>query len=210
MRLLALVFLVFVVACTTTKKPKLEVLDGLEAQAVTDLQQGNLAAADEKLNKVLADSPQRWRSLNALGILHSFKNEIPQAQASFASADSISPNNPAVLNNWGLALAIDNRYDEAIAKLMQAVEVAPPTTRTQPELNLALIYALSGNEKPAEIILHRYMTPAKIRENMKFYRGLRKDQQKSRQVLQNAYGVPQMQVPVEDPPVPLLPAPAQN
>lgn len=174
------------------------------------LQQGDLAGASDKLNQVLADSPQRWKSINAIGILHSLKNEIPQAEASFASADSISPNTPAVLNNWGLALAIDGHYDEAIAKLMQAVEVAPTETRAQPEMNLALVYALSGNEKPAELILHRYMDPAKIKENMKFYRGLRKDQEKSRQVLQKAYGMPQMDAPPAGEPQTLLPPPAMH
>ena len=209
MRVLALFLLTLIVACSHTQKPKPEALDGLETQGVAALQQGDLGGAAEKLNQVLADSPNRWKSINAIGILHSLKNEIPQAQASFASADSISPNNPAVLNNWGLALAIDNHYDEAIAKLMQAVEVSPPDTRTQPEMNLALVYALSGNEKPAEIVLHRYMDPAKIKENMKFYRSLRKDQQKSRQVLQKAYGMPQMDAPAESMPQ-TLPAPAAH
>ena len=211
MRFLLLLSLVFVVACASTpKKSKSEMLDGLETEAVTELQQGNLDAANDKLSKVLADAPQRWKSLNAMGILHSFKNEMPQALASFAAADAASPNTPAVLNNWGLALAMENRYDEGVAKLMQAVEVSPPATRTQPEMNLALVYALSGNNKPAEMILHRYMDASKIKENMKFYSGLRKDREKSRQALQNAYGMPLPEAPGGNEPQSIFPSAIHN
>jgi Tfp pilus assembly protein PilF len=119
-------------------------------------------------------------------MLHAFKNQMPQSESFFAAADSASANNPAILNNWGLALAMDGRYDQALAKLMQAVEVAPQEKRVQPEMNLALVYGLMGKESQASMILRRYMEPKKITENITSYRAIRSNREKARQALQNA------------------------
>ena len=187
MKKLSLIAFLLLAACMQPKQPT---ADMIEQEAINDLQQGKLEIAAEKLNKILTTSPERWKSFNAKGILHSFRNELPQAESAFAAANAISSNNVVILNNWGLALAMDQRYDEAIAKLMQAVEAAPQQSRSQPEMNLAMIYALSGNEKPAEMILRRYMAPEDIEGNMKFYRSVRRDREQSRRALQKSYGLP--------------------
>jgi Flp pilus assembly protein TadD len=83
---------------------------------------------------------------------------------------------------------MDGRYDEAIARIMQAVEMAPQEKRMQPEMNLAMVYGLAGKEKQAEIILRRHMEPNKAADNLKAYRAIRKDHEKARQMLQNAAG----------------------
>jgi len=186
-------------ACAPIKQQPQPTPDLLEQQALIELQQGNLDSAAQKLNTILTKEPQRIKSLNAMGIISSLKNNPAQAAASFTAADIASPNTPAILNNWGLALAMDGHYDEAVAKLMHAVEIAALEHREQPEMNLALVYALSGNEKSAEVILHRYMEVDKIRENLKFYRSLHKNPEKSRQALQNAYGLPQPEAFTEQP-----------
>ena len=209
-KLYSLLFCLLIAACSMVTKQQPQPPALLQEQAITELQQGNLDSATDKLNTVLTKEPQSWKALNAMGIIYSLKNNLPQAESSFAAADAANPNNTPVLNNWGLALAIDNRYDEAIAKLMQAVEVSPPENRTQPEMNLALVYALSGNDKSAQLILHRYMEPAKIKENMKFYSSLRKDREKSRQALQNAYGLPQPEAPTGSEPQSIFPPSFHN
>lgn len=178
----------FVASCAPMQKQPVQTADMLEQQGLAEMERGNFDPAIEKFNAVLKKEPTRWKTLNAIGMLHAFKNQMPQSESFFAAADSASPNNAAILNNWGLALAMDGRYDEALARLMQAVETAPQEKRAQPEMNLALVYGLMGRESHASAILRRYMEPNKITENIKSYRAIRSNREKARQMLQNAAG----------------------
>lgn len=188
MKYIAIVFCLFVAACVPMKKQPVQTADMIEQQGLAEMEKGNFDPAIEKFNAVLKKEPTRWKTLNAIGMLHAFKNQMPQAESFFAAADSASANNPAILNNWGLALAMDGRYDEALARLMQAVEVAPQEKRAQPEMNLALVYGLMGRESQAAGILRRHMDTKKIAENIKSYRTIRSNREKTRQALQNAAG----------------------
>jgi Flp pilus assembly protein TadD len=196
MKYITIVFCLFVAACAPMKKQPVQTADMLEQQGLAEMEKGNFDPAIEKFNAVLKKEPTRWKTLNAIGMLHAFKNQMPQSESFFAAADSASGNNPAILNNWGLALAMDGRYDQATAKLMQAVEVAPQEKRMQPEMNLALVYGLMGKESQASMVLRRYMEPKKITENIKSYRAIRSNREKARQALQNA-ATPVPTTPVE-------------
>lgn len=195
MKKLALICCLIVLAGCQSSKKSPQALEQLELQGISNLQSGNLDAAQQTLQTVLSDSPDRWKSYNALGIVQSLKNDFAGAEVSFAKANSFNPDNPAVLNNWGLVQAMNDHYEDAIARLMQAVEAAPTDNRTQPEMNLAMIYALSGNEKSAEVILHRYLTPDKIKKNLSFYASLRSDRDKAQAAIQKAYQAPQTILP---------------
>ncbi len=172
--LCTLIVLLGVAACVPMQKQPALTTDMLEQQGLAEMEKGNFDPAIESFNKVLKKEPTRWKTLNAIGMLHAFKNQMPQAESFFVAADKTSQNNPAILNNWGLALAMGGRYDEAVAKLMQAVDITPQEKRAQPEMNLALVYGLMGREKQAEMILRRHMEPNKAAANLKAYRAIRK------------------------------------
>ena len=168
-------------------------IDAIEGQALAEMNMGKFDLAVDKFNKVLAKDGTRWRTLNAIGVLHTLKGQLPQAGQFFAAADAASPGNPAVLNNWGIAYGIAGNSPEAVSRLMQAVEAAgaDPQKREQTEMNLAMVYALSGNDRAAEPILRRYLDPEKARKNLQTYAKIRRDRQQSRQLLEKSFGTPE-------------------
>ncbi len=74
-----------------TKPPVLATASPLVNEAYRDLYSGNLDAAEEGLNRALADNPNDADALAALGIIRLRRNEFAGAEEAFARAIEIAP-----------------------------------------------------------------------------------------------------------------------
>ena len=83
---------------------------------------------------------------------------------------AVDPDNLKLLNNYGLSLALQSRHDESIAILKQAAQhIDAGAAHRQ---NLAMAYALSGNEIMSSRLLSIDSGPELTNENLNYYRVL--------------------------------------
>jgi Flp pilus assembly protein TadD len=151
-------------------------LDAAEGRALTLMATGKTVDAGRAFSDIMDKDPNRWRTLNALGILFVTKDMIPEAMAYYTEALKHSPDNPAVLNNVGLSQAVDHQYPRAIEALQQSASFAKtPQQRKQIDLNLAMVYGVSGDLDTAKEIAAKYLDGAALDNNLGLYAHLSKD-----------------------------------
>ncbi len=151
-------------------------LDVTEGYGLTLMASGKISDAGQAFSEVVEKDPKRWRTLNALGILFVTKNMIPEATAYFTEANNQSPDNPAVLNNAGLSFAVDRNFPRAIEALQHASRVSKsPLQRKQVELNLALIYGVSGDFDMAREVAGKHLEGPALENNLGLYAHLAKN-----------------------------------
>jgi Flp pilus assembly protein TadD len=162
-------------------------LDIAEGRALTLMGSGKVTEAGQAFSQVLERDKRRWRTLNALGILFTSKNLVPEAIAYYTEALNVSPDNSAVLNNVGLSYAIDRQFERALAALEQGVRVSKaPAQRKQIDLNLALVAGVSGNFDAARDIASKYYEGAALDNNLGLYAHLAKDDALAKSYLNSA------------------------
>jgi Flp pilus assembly protein TadD len=152
-------------------KDEPENIDAMEGKALTLLAKGETKESKDLFQNVLKKDKERWRTMNAIGILFVL-NDMPQeALAYYNQALKVRPGEPATLNNLGLTYALDANYDSAIDALQRAAgkldEKDPERQRV--DLNLALVYALSGEMDRAEDVAGKHLSGAALNNNMGFY-----------------------------------------
>jgi len=113
---------------------------------------------------------QDWRSRSALGVAYDRLGDAKRAEEAYQDALKISPENPAVLNNFALSRAMAKDLPAARDLLQRAVASAGADVRVRQ--NLALIYALSGDMGKAESLTLRDLPPDLARETLSYYREL--------------------------------------
>ncbi len=89
------------------------------------------------------------------------------AQDAYQQALILSPENPSILNNLALSLAISGRLPEGLAMLKDLVR--RPGVSPQVRQNLALLHALTGNEAAAEELGKEDLSEEDVRQNLKYY-----------------------------------------
>ena len=151
-------------------------LDVAEGRGLCLMAAGKVEDAGRAFAEVLEKDAKRWRTLNALGILFVSKNLIPEAIAYYTEALNQSPDNPAVLNNVGLSLAIDRQFPRAEEALQQAARLSKsPAQKKHITLNLAMVYGTAGDLDTARDIAARYLEGAALDNNLGLYAYLAKD-----------------------------------
>ncbi len=152
-------------------------LDAKEGKALAMVMDGDFEKAKSILNEVIGKDSKRWRSVNALGIIAAVNNNTQGAIEYFRKASDINPNSPSVLNNIGLALAINRDYEGAV----KALELASANTREgtnerkQADLNLSLVYGVSGQTDKAAMYARKHLKEAEVYNNLGYYAHLAKD-----------------------------------
>jgi Flp pilus assembly protein TadD len=134
------------------------------------LASNQLPEAVRLLRRASELNPQDWRSRSALGVAYDRLGEPKRAEESYQDALRISPENPAVLNNFALSRAMTHDLTGARDLLQRAVASAGADLRVRQ--NLALIYALSGDMGKAESLTLRDLPPELARETLAYYREL--------------------------------------
>jgi len=151
-------------------------MDIAEGRALCLMATGKTVDAGRAFSAIMEKEPTRWRTLNALGILFVTKNMIPEAMSYYTEALKHSPDNPAILNNVGLSQAVDHNYPRAIEALQQASRVSKnPAQRKEVELNLAMVYGVSGDLDTAKELAGKYLEGPALDNNLGLYAHLSKD-----------------------------------
>lgn len=119
---------------------------------------GRLREADEVLSR--AHSPERpdWRILSAQGTVADQLGEHARAQQIYQAALKIAPNEPTVLSNLGLSLALSRQLPEAERVLREAAAAGGSDVRVRQ--NLVLVLGLQGRFAEAETLARQDQSPA--------------------------------------------------
>ena len=152
-------------------------VEALEGKGLALMDKSQFQAANDALMKVLEVDASRWKTLNALGVTSSLIGEHDLALDYYMSAMQMSSDNPVVMNNLGLEHAFLRNYQSAIGFFNRALtRVGGDKDKTrQIDMNLALVYGISGKSDEAENILRKYMDEAKVYNNLGIYAHLAND-----------------------------------
>jgi len=114
MKCARLLFLFFLVGCTTTIKPVNQEAAGINVQlGVAYLQQGNTARAKVKLVQALKQAPNWPPALDAMGLFLAKIGNMNEAEKYHLRALSIAPKDSDVQNNYGTFLCRAGRLKQA-------------------------------------------------------------------------------------------------
>ncbi len=149
----------------------------LENKGLCLMNMGEFSDASKVFGEVMKADSKRWRTLNGIGILFAMKSMDKEAIAYYRAALAQSENNPTILNNMGLTLAMGRQYNRAEDVFMRAKRHLPTDSqeRKNVDLNLALIYAISGKLDEAERTAAPHLSKAALYNNMGFYAYLSKN-----------------------------------
>jgi Flp pilus assembly protein TadD len=123
---------------------------GLAALAVARVVTRNRDWKDEVVlfRQTLAVSPDAYAIHTDLGKVYWDRDQRSLAEQEWQTAAELSPNTPVTLNNLGLLLTSEHRYDEAISNLRRAIQVSPSDTMAH--LDLGIAYDELGRRHDAE------------------------------------------------------------
>lgn len=134
---------------------KAQLSDGLPDKAV------------KNLTKAIEMGASYWRTYSALGAAKDRLENYEGAQKAYEKASLLSPENPLIINNQALSLALSGQLKSAI-KLLESVVSRPGTT---PKLrqNLAMLHALDGDLKAAKSLGRVDLTDSEVQKNLEYY-----------------------------------------
>lgn len=119
---------------------------------------GRFQEADDVLSR--AHSPERpdWRILSAQGTVADQLGDHKRAQQIYQSALKLAPNEPTIMSNYGLSLALSRNLPEAERVLAEAAASERADVRVRQ--NLVLVLGLQGRFGEAETLARRDQGPA--------------------------------------------------
>ena len=163
-------------------------MEALEGKGLSLLALGDITQASRALEQVLALDGRRSRTLNAIGVLFTAKNMLPEAVAYYDEALKHTDMPVSVLNNKGLTLAMQRQYRSSIEAFERARARLAKTDkrRNQLELNEALVYGLAGNMDKAEALAKPHLSEPALYNNLGFYAKLANDQKLAKAYLNKA------------------------
>jgi len=149
----------------------------LENKGLALMGTGEFAEAGTAFGEVMKTDPNRWRTLNGIGILFAMKGKYDGAVAYFQAALNVSTDNPSVLNNAALTYAIDRQFYRAYDAFGRAKRHLEPGSAEMKriDLNLALVYAVDGKLDEAEQTATPHLSKEALYNNMGYYSTLAKN-----------------------------------
>lgn len=161
----------------------------LEGKSLCYVQDGDFKTASELLTQIINKDATKWRAINALGIIYAINGQKKESLEYFNMALQISPNNPTILNNMGLAMAFSGDFDngrKTIEKSLTLIGSNDTNKRKTIEFNLALVYGISGKMNEAEKILSKYLERPAVLNNLGFYANLANNKNEAKKYLSDA------------------------
>jgi Flp pilus assembly protein TadD len=137
-----------VMQAAAVKAPKDEEILGEYGKALADA--GELAQAKDVLTRAYPPDNPKWDVMSAQGAVADRLGDHEGAMRFYRDALKIAPDEPGVLTNMGLSLALTKRLPEAERVLRQAA--ASPRANATTRGDLALVLALEGEYAEAETI----------------------------------------------------------
>jgi len=122
------------------------------------------------LQQAVRVSPRDVDAMSSLALALDMQGHRAASLEVYKDGLAVDPDNLKLLNNYGMSLALQSRHDESIAVLKQAAQHhdAGATHRQ----NLAMAYALAGNEMMSSRLLSIDSGPDITNENLNYYRVL--------------------------------------
>ena len=136
---------------------------GAYGKALADA--GRLQEAADVLERSHTPDHPNWTILSAQGSVADQMGAHDRAQAYYAAALKIVPDQPQVLSNLGLSYALERRMPLAEATLRQAA--AQPGADARVRQNLALVLSLEGKTAAADDVSRRDPRPFQAAENVR-------------------------------------------
>lgn len=143
----------------------------LKERGLTALELGQVDRAKDLLTKAQSSGAPDWRVHSALGAALSAGGNQKEAQAEFAKALALSPDQPSVMNNLALSYALDGKHDDAELLLRRAV--IAPESEPKTKQNLALVLGLKGNLDESRKISSMVLSPQETEANVAYLEKLK-------------------------------------
>jgi len=159
-----------------------------EGKGLVMLSKGDFETPTSIFLDVLKIDGKRWKSLNAVGILFTTRGLYPESQRYFEESLHQNPRNVSVMNNLGLAQALNKQFSASVATLQNASAQSSVEglDRKRIDLNLAMVYASMGKLDEAEKIARLHLTGVQLSNNLGLYAHLAKDDQLAKSYLNMA------------------------
>lgn len=109
----------------------------LERAGIAALKLGDLNRAASLTERATETEGASWRAWNARGVLADLNRNWVEADADYAEAVRLSPDQPAVLNNQGWSQLLRGDWSGAITTLERAARLHSRSVRTENNLELA-------------------------------------------------------------------------
>ncbi|WP_321389276.1 tetratricopeptide repeat protein [Emcibacter sp.] len=122
------------------------------------------------LNSAVELAPTDVEVISSLALAMEMQGNNMAALEVYKDGLALDPDNLKLLNNYGLSLALQSRHDEAVNILKQAAQ--HKDAGASHRQNLAMAYALSGNEVMASRLLSIDSGPELTNENLNYFRVL--------------------------------------
>ncbi len=120
-----------------------------ERAGIAALRQGATANATRLITTAARFPDASWRTWNALGVVGDMARDWPSADAAYAHALALSPNEAAIFNNRGWSQMLRGHWREAGVLLEKATAQSPTTSRIRE--NLELVRSAIAQELPARL-----------------------------------------------------------
>ncbi|HET9810997.1 MAG TPA: hypothetical protein VFP53_04795 [Sphingomicrobium sp.] len=114
-----------------------------ERAGLSSIMARDTTRARSYLKQAITSGHASWEAWNGFGIVCDLERDWDGADAAFATADELSPDNAEVLNNHGWSLLLRGEWESAVVPLQRAAELDPKSTRIANNLELARA-ALAG------------------------------------------------------------------
>lgn len=122
------------------------------------------------LQQAVRVSPRDVDAMSSLALALDMQGHRDASLEVYKDGLAVDPDNLKLLNNYGLSLALQSRHDQSISILKQAAQHRDAgATHRQ---NLAMAYALAGNETMSARLLSIDSGPDLTNENLNYYRVL--------------------------------------
>jgi Flp pilus assembly protein TadD len=99
---------------------------------------GEVARAEEFLQRLVAVSPESWKGYNGLGVLADLEGDFDSAREHYTTALKLRPDIALLWNNLGYSIYLLGHLDKAPTYFQRALELDPDDEGAR--LNLALVH----------------------------------------------------------------------
>ena len=142
-------------------------------EAMLEVGRGHIARGQafygvSALERARDANPRDWRAWSLLGTAYEQVRRSQDAQAAWAQALALSPDNPDVLTN--MAISAMTRGDTAAAEPLLRRAAAQPGASLKVRLNLAMALGLNGKIDEAEQMMRRDLPPDAADRNLAWLR----------------------------------------
>ncbi len=128
---------------------------------------GHTETAIHILKEAEIKNPKNWEIYSALGVAYDMAENFVASRTAYETAMGLSDNNPAILNNFALSVALNGDLDGAIEMLKNAPRMARHTAQIRQ--NLAMFYGIKGDLESAQALGRMDLDEETVQKNLLIY-----------------------------------------